>query len=105
MSKLMRQKACPSASSQRRRPVPRWGTTRPEFRYRSNVTGKAVDTIETRTLMGNRLEGKTAIIVGGGQQPGETIGNGRATAIRFAQEGARLLLVDISEEQAKRPWP
>ena len=51
--------------------------------------------------MGNRLEGKTAIIVGGGQQPGETIGNGRATAVRFAQEGARLLLVDISEEQAK----
>ena len=51
--------------------------------------------------MGDRLKGKTAIIVGGGQQPGETIGNGRATAIRFAQEGAQLLLVDISEEQAK----
>ncbi len=52
--------------------------------------------------MGDRLKGKTAIIVGGGQQPGETIGNGRATAIRFAQEGAQLLLVDISEEQAKQ---
>jgi NAD(P)-dependent dehydrogenase (short-subunit alcohol dehydrogenase family) len=34
------------------------------------------------------------VVVGAGQQPGPTIGNGRATAIRFAQEGARLLLVD-----------
>ena len=44
-----------------------------------------------------RLEGKVAIIVGAGQQPGETSGNGKATAIRFAQEGATLLLVDINE--------
>ena len=41
-----------------------------------------------------RLKDKVAIVVGAGQQPGETLGNGRATAIRFAQEGARLLLVD-----------
>lgn len=41
-----------------------------------------------------RLEGKVAIIVGAGQSPGETIGNGRATAIRFAEEGATVLLVD-----------
>ena len=51
--------------------------------------------------MTKRLEGKTAIIVGGGQQPGETVGNGRATAITFAREGAKVLLVDISETQAK----
>ena len=44
-----------------------------------------------------RLEGKVAIIVGAGQQPGETPGNGKATAIRFAQEGATLLFVDINE--------
>jgi NAD(P)-dependent dehydrogenase (short-subunit alcohol dehydrogenase family) len=44
--------------------------------------------------MGDRLQGKVAIVVGGGQTPGETIGNGRATAIRFAQEGARVLVVD-----------
>ena len=43
---------------------------------------------------GARLEGKVAIIVGAGQTPGETIGNGRATAIRFAREGAKVLLVD-----------
>jgi len=41
-----------------------------------------------------RLAGKVAIVVGAGQTPGATIGNGRATAIRFAEEGARVLLVD-----------
>jgi NAD(P)-dependent dehydrogenase (short-subunit alcohol dehydrogenase family) len=41
-----------------------------------------------------RLEGKVAIVVGAGQTPGETIGNGRATSILFAREGARVLLVD-----------
>lgn len=45
-----------------------------------------------------RLKDKTAIIVGAGQQPGETMGNGRAVAVRFAQEGARLLLVDAVED-------
>ncbi len=41
-----------------------------------------------------RLEGKVAVVVGAGQTPGETVGNGRATAIAFAREGARLLLAD-----------
>jgi NAD(P)-dependent dehydrogenase (short-subunit alcohol dehydrogenase family) len=41
-----------------------------------------------------RLEGKVAIVVGAGQTPGKTIGNGRATAITFAREGAKLMLVD-----------
>jgi len=44
--------------------------------------------------MAGRLEGKVAIVVGAGQTPGATIGNGRATAIRFAEEGATVLLVD-----------
>ena len=44
--------------------------------------------------MAGRLEGKVAIVVGGGQTPGDTIGNGRATAITFAREGARVLVVD-----------
>lgn len=47
-----------------------------------------------------RLEGKVAIVVGAGQQPGETAGNGRATAARFAEEGATVLLVDANEEWA-----
>jgi NAD(P)-dependent dehydrogenase (short-subunit alcohol dehydrogenase family) len=41
-----------------------------------------------------RLDGKIAVVIGAGQSPGEGIGNGRATALRFAQEGARILAVD-----------
>ncbi|MEK9871341.1 MAG: SDR family NAD(P)-dependent oxidoreductase, partial [Gammaproteobacteria bacterium] len=40
--------------------------------------------------MTNLLHNKVAIVVGGGQTAGETIGNGRATAIQFAREGARV---------------
>ena len=40
------------------------------------------------------LAGKIAVVVGAGQSPGEGIGNGRATVLRFAQEGARILAVD-----------
>ncbi len=41
-----------------------------------------------------RLEGKSGIVVGAGQTPGETIGNGRAASVLFAREGAKVLLVD-----------
>ena len=44
--------------------------------------------------MTDRVKGRAAIIFGGGQTPGETIGNGRATAIVLAREGARLVVVD-----------
>ena len=44
--------------------------------------------------MSGRVEGKAAIVVGGGQTPGETIGNGRATAMLLAREGARVLVAD-----------
>src|ERR1700735_198797 len=47
-----------------------------------------------------RLKGKVAIVVGAAQSPGATIGNGRATAILFAREGARVALVDLSGESA-----
>lgn len=40
------------------------------------------------------LAGRNAVIVGAGQTEGATIGNGRATAITFAREGANLVLVD-----------
>lgn len=51
-------------------------------------------------MTGTRLAGKVAVVVGAGQTPGETIGNGRATALLFAREGAELLLVDRDETSA-----
>jgi NAD(P)-dependent dehydrogenase (short-subunit alcohol dehydrogenase family) len=44
--------------------------------------------------MGERLAGKVALIAGGGQTRGEKIGNGRATAILFAREGATVVVMD-----------
>ena len=41
-----------------------------------------------------RLKDKIAIVVGAGQSPGEGVGNGRATALTCAREGARVLCVD-----------
>jgi len=41
-----------------------------------------------------RLKDRIAIVVGAGQSPGEGMGNGRATALTFAREGARVLCVD-----------
>ncbi|HEY7242692.1 MAG TPA: SDR family NAD(P)-dependent oxidoreductase [Xanthobacteraceae bacterium] len=41
-----------------------------------------------------RLRDKIAIVVGAGQSPGEGMGNGRATVLRFAEEGAKVLAVD-----------
>jgi NAD(P)-dependent dehydrogenase (short-subunit alcohol dehydrogenase family) len=51
--------------------------------------------------MTGRLQDKIALIVGAGQTPGATIGNGRATALRFAQEGATVFLVDRRLESAE----
>ena len=41
-----------------------------------------------------RLKDKVAVVIGAGQGPGEGMGNGRATCIRFVQEGAKVLAVD-----------
>ena len=46
-----------------------------------------------------KLENRVCVVVGAGQTPGETIGNGRAAAITYAREGAKLLLVDHIEER------
>jgi NAD(P)-dependent dehydrogenase (short-subunit alcohol dehydrogenase family) len=47
----------------------------------------------------DRLAGKIAIVTGGGSR-GPGIGNGRAAAILFAREGARVVLVDRVAEWA-----
>jgi NAD(P)-dependent dehydrogenase (short-subunit alcohol dehydrogenase family) len=46
------------------------------------------------STMGQRVAGKVAIVVGAGQTPGQTFGNGRATALLFAREGARVVAAD-----------
>jgi NAD(P)-dependent dehydrogenase (short-subunit alcohol dehydrogenase family) len=41
------------------------------------------------------------VVVGAGQSPGETVGNGRAIALLLAREGAPVLCVDRVAERAK----
>ena len=50
--------------------------------------------------MANRLQDKVAIITGAGSRA-EGIGNGRAAAILFAREGAKLLLADRDAQAAQ----
>ena len=47
-----------------------------------------------------RLEGKVAIVTGAGSS-GPGVGNGKATAVLFAREGAKVLLVDAFIERAE----
>jgi 3-oxoacyl-[acyl-carrier protein] reductase len=47
------------------------------------------------TTNAGRLDGKTAIITGGSQ------GIGRATALRFAEEGASVVVADVNEENGR----
>ncbi|HMO94786.1 MAG TPA: SDR family NAD(P)-dependent oxidoreductase [Tepidiformaceae bacterium] len=51
--------------------------------------------------MGDRVKGKIAVLFGAGQTPGDTIGNGRATAILLAREGATVIAVDRDLESAQ----
>jgi NAD(P)-dependent dehydrogenase (short-subunit alcohol dehydrogenase family) len=50
--------------------------------------------------MSGRLAGKVAIVTGAGSR-GPGVGNGKATAILFAREGARVLCVDLVQERAE----
>jgi NAD(P)-dependent dehydrogenase (short-subunit alcohol dehydrogenase family) len=48
-----------------------------------------------------RLEGKVAIVTGAGARPGDGVGTGRAAAIVFARQGAKVLVVDREREAAQ----
>jgi len=48
-----------------------------------------------------RLAGKSALVIGGGQTPGETIGNGRAICTLFARHGASVVVVDRKLDRAE----
>jgi NAD(P)-dependent dehydrogenase (short-subunit alcohol dehydrogenase family) len=53
-----------------------------------------------------RVAGRTALVMGAGQTPGQTTGNGRATAVLLAREGAKVLCADrdlgAAEETVKQ---
>ncbi|MBV9894263.1 MAG: SDR family oxidoreductase [Chloroflexi bacterium] len=51
--------------------------------------------------MPGRVADKIAIVMGGGQTPGETIGNGRATAMLLAREGAHVVVADRRLDSAQ----
>ena len=53
-------------------------------------------------MAGPRVGRKVAIVTGAGAVDPEGIGNGRAAAILFAREGAKVLLVDRQPELAER---
>src|ERR1051325_3829564 len=50
--------------------------------------------------MTDRLAGKVAVVTGAAPR-GEGVGNGMATAILFAREGAKVVLVNRSAERAE----
>jgi NAD(P)-dependent dehydrogenase (short-subunit alcohol dehydrogenase family) len=51
--------------------------------------------------MAGRLAGKVAVVTGAAPR-GEGVGNGMATAIMFAREGAKVVLVNRSAERAEK---
>jgi len=51
--------------------------------------------------MAGRLDGKVAVVTGAAPR-GDGVGNGMATAIMFAREGAKVVLVNRSAERAEK---
>jgi len=51
--------------------------------------------------MGERLKGKISVVFGAGQTPGGNLGNGRASAILYAREGASVVCADLDLTSAE----
>jgi NAD(P)-dependent dehydrogenase (short-subunit alcohol dehydrogenase family) len=51
--------------------------------------------------MGTRLKDRIAIVTGAGSSPGSGVGNGKACAITYAREGAKVVAADIHPEAAQ----
>ncbi|ALV39924.1 3-oxoacyl-ACP reductase [Pseudarthrobacter sulfonivorans] len=51
--------------------------------------------------MAGKLANQVAIVVGAGQAPGAAVGNGRAVAVTYAREGAKVFVVDRDLDSAK----
>ena len=51
--------------------------------------------------MAGRVEGKRALVIGGGQTPGQGVGNGRAVAMVLAREGAVVVVADLELDRAE----
>jgi NAD(P)-dependent dehydrogenase (short-subunit alcohol dehydrogenase family) len=49
------------------------------------------------------MQSKVVIVIGAGQSPGEGIGNGRASALLYAREGARVMAVVTRARELNRP--
>lgn len=66
------------------------------------VAGEEIDVTDplASEATRGRLRDRVAVIVGAGQTPGLNIGNGRATALLFAREGAQIFAVDRDIEGA-----
>jgi 3-oxoacyl-[acyl-carrier protein] reductase len=65
-----------------------------KFRQNGHRTGRQEDDSRQEQVMTGRLDGKTALVTGGGS------GFGAGIARRFAGEGARVLVVDINADAA-----
>jgi NAD(P)-dependent dehydrogenase (short-subunit alcohol dehydrogenase family) len=57
--------------------------------------------VSSKPTGSGRLADKVALVIGGGQLPGDTIGNGRAVSMLYAREGASVIVVDRRLDSAR----
>src|SRR5258705_13641328 len=74
-------------------------TKNPGFR-KGSMRATVISTSSSRDKSMERLKGKTAIVVGAGSI-GPGWGNGKATAVTFAREGAQGFCVDRNQAAAQ----